>query len=46
MSPRDAFHDHDDPVNIDGEPDEVLKVLLGDEVTVNPDDVVEPVLDD
>jgi hypothetical protein len=44
--PRDAFPGYDDPVNIEGEPDEVLKVLLGDEVTVNPDDVVEPVLDD
>jgi hypothetical protein len=46
MTPRDAFPGYDDPVNIEGEPDEVLKVLLGDEVTVNPDDVVEPVLDD
>ena len=28
MSPRDAFPGYDDPVNIDMEPEEALKVLL------------------
>jgi len=44
--PRDAFPGYDDPVNIDGDPDEVLTLLMGDEVTTGADDVVEPVLDD
>ena len=46
MSPRDAFPGYDDPVNIEGEPEDVLKVLLGDEVSSGAEDVVEPVLDD
>jgi hypothetical protein len=44
--PRDAFPGYDEPVNIEGEPEDVLKVLLGDEVDAGADDVVEPVLDD
>ena len=44
--PRDAFPGYDDPVNIEGEPDAVLKLLLGDDVSPGADDVVEPVLDD
>lgn len=28
MAPRDAFPGYDDPVNIDLEPEEALKVLL------------------
>ena len=35
---------YDDPVNISGEPDDVLKLLLADEVSPGADDVVEPVL--
>jgi hypothetical protein len=31
VTPRDAFPGYDDPVNIDMEPEEALKVLLGDE---------------
>jgi hypothetical protein len=30
--PREAFPGYDEPVNIEGEPEDVLKVLLGDEV--------------
>jgi hypothetical protein len=30
--PRGAFPGYDDPVNIEGEPEDVPKVLLGDEV--------------
>jgi hypothetical protein len=31
MTPRDAFPGYDEPVNIDMEPEEALKVLVGDE---------------
>jgi hypothetical protein len=44
--PRDAFPGYDDPVNIEGEPEDVLKVLLGDEVTVEDTEAIEPELDD
>jgi hypothetical protein len=43
--PRDAFPGYDDPVNIDGDPEDVLKLLLGDEVNSDADDVIEPALD-
>jgi len=46
MSPRDAFPGYDEPVNIEGEPDDVLKVLLADEVSPGAEDVVDPVLDE
>ena len=40
MMPRDAFEGYDEPVNIDMEPEEALKLLL------NPaPDVIEPELD-
>jgi hypothetical protein len=29
--PRDAFEGYDEPVNIDMDPEEALKLLLGDE---------------
>jgi hypothetical protein len=35
-----------DPVNIEGEPEDVLKVLLGDEVGDGNADEVEPKLDE
>jgi hypothetical protein len=44
--PRDALPGYDDPVNIEGEPEDVLKVLLGDEVSDGNADEVEPVLDE
>jgi len=31
VPPRDAFPGYDEPVNIEGEPEEVLKILLGPE---------------
>lgn len=31
MTPRDAFPGYDDPVNIEGEPEDVISVLLGPE---------------
>jgi len=34
--PRDAFPGYDEPVNIEGEPEDVLKVLLDDELTSSP----------
>jgi len=40
--PRDAFEGYDEPVNIDMEPEEALKLLLTAEP--NPD-VIEPKLD-
>jgi hypothetical protein len=44
--PRDPFSGDDDLLNIEGEPDEALKVLLGDEVGEGDPDVVEPMLDE
>lgn len=46
MSPRDAFPGYDEPVNLNGEPEDVLKVLLADEVGEGDTEQVEPVLDD
>jgi len=40
--PRDAFEGYDEPVNIDMEPEEALKLLLSAEPN---SDAVEPVLD-
>ena len=41
--PRDAFEGYDEPVNISGEPEDVLKLLMEPE----PDlDEVEPKLDE
>jgi hypothetical protein len=42
---RETFPGNDEPVNIQGEPDEVPKALLGDEVGEGDSDAVEPVLD-
>jgi len=44
--PRDVFPSHDESVNSRGEPDEVLKALLGDEVGEEDSDALEPVLDE
>jgi hypothetical protein len=43
---RDPFSGEDDLLNIEGEPDEALKALLGDEVGEGDPDVVEPMLDE
>jgi hypothetical protein len=44
MSPRDAFPGYDDPVNIDMEPEEALKTILG--VVPPSDDEVETVTEE
>jgi hypothetical protein len=44
--PRDAFSGDDELLNVEGEPDEALKVLLGDEVGEGDPDVIEPVMDE
>jgi len=44
--PRDAFPGYDEPVNIEGEPEDVVKVLLGDEVTTGDSNAIEPNLDE
>jgi hypothetical protein len=44
--PRDPFSGDDELLNIEGEPDEALKVLLGDEVGEGDPDVIEPVMDE
>ena len=44
--PRDAFPGYDDPVNLTGDPEEVLKTLLGDEASNGAEDEIEPKLDD
>jgi hypothetical protein len=46
MSPRDAFPGYDDPVNIEGDPNDVVGLLMADEASPGADDAVEPVLDD
>jgi len=38
VTPRDAFPGYDEPVNIDMEPEEALKVLVGDEPEANGDE--------
>jgi len=43
---RDAITCYDDPVNIQGEPEDILKLLLADEFAPGTEDEVEPVLDD
>jgi hypothetical protein len=40
--PRDAFEGYDEPVNIDMEPEEALKLLLH---TEHDPDTIEPILD-
>lgn len=42
---RETFPGNDEPVSIQGEPDEVLKALLGDDVGEGDSDAVEQVLD-
>lgn len=44
--PRDAFPGHDEPVNIEGDPEDVLKALLTSETEASPADEVEPDLDE
>jgi hypothetical protein len=44
--PRDAFPGYDDPVNLEGDFEEVVTTLLTPETDSGAEDVVEPVLDD
>jgi hypothetical protein len=44
--PGDAFAGNDGPVNLEGDSEDVLKVLLDDESEPAADDVVEPILDE
>ena len=44
--PRDVFPSYDESINSRGEPDEVLKALLGDEVGEGDSEAVEPALDE
>jgi hypothetical protein len=44
--PREPFSGDDELLNIEGEPDEALKVVLGDEVGEGDLDIVEPMLDE
>jgi hypothetical protein len=44
--PRDPFPANDEPVNSEGEPDEVLKALLGDQVGEGDSGRIEPVMDE
>jgi hypothetical protein len=44
--PRDAFPGYDEPVNIEGDPEELLTSLLKGESESSPEDAIEPVLDD
>jgi hypothetical protein len=44
--PREVFPGHDEPVNIEGEPEDALKLLLTQEVGEGDPETVEPVLDE
>jgi hypothetical protein len=44
--PRDPFSGDDELLNIEGESEDGVKVLLGDEVGEGDPDVVEPMLDE
>lgn len=46
MAPRTAFPGYDEPVNIEGDPEELLSTLLQPENTPGTEDGIEPVLDD
>ncbi len=46
MSPGDAFSGSDEPVTVEGDRDDVVKVLLGDEVGHEDTDFIEPALDE
>lgn len=49
MSPRDAFlghHEYHGPVGIEGDPEDVLRVLLGDEAGHEGTHSIEPALDE
>jgi hypothetical protein len=46
MSPGDTFSGYTEPVTIEGDRDDVLKVLLGDAVGREDSDSIEPALDE
>jgi hypothetical protein len=46
MTPRDAFPGYDDPVNIEGDAEEVLSELLDNEASPGAFDKIEPELDE
>jgi hypothetical protein len=46
MAPRDAFPGYDEPVNIEGDPEELLATLLAPETVGPVEDGIEPQLDD
>ncbi len=45
MPPRDAFPGYDEPLNVDMEPDEALKLLMEPEAADDADQI-EPELDE
>ncbi|HXA31702.1 MAG TPA: hypothetical protein VNV87_05555 [Acidimicrobiales bacterium] len=45
MTPRDAFPGYDEPVNIDADPEDALRALLGDGGEADDADAIEPELD-
>ena len=46
MTPRDAFPGNDEPVNIDADPEDALRALLGEGGEEGEPDAIEPVLDE
>jgi hypothetical protein len=46
VTPRDAFSGDNQPVTVESDRDDVLKVLLGDEVGREDTDSIEPALDE
>jgi hypothetical protein len=46
MSSGDAFSGSNEPVSIDGDRDDVSRMLLGDEVGHEDTDSIEPALDE
>lgn len=46
MTPRDAFPGYDDAVNIEGDPEDLLKTLLTPDAVEPEPDQIEPELDE
>ncbi|MHB8220287.1 MAG: hypothetical protein ACYDHU_08190 [Acidimicrobiales bacterium] len=44
--PRDAFPGYDEPVHVEGDPEELLTALRAPETNAAVDDGIEPQLDD
>jgi hypothetical protein len=46
MTPRDAFPGYDEPVNIDADPEDALRALMGVDDDDGEPEAIEPVMDE